>query len=384
MALIIVAGCIEPFTPDNLEHNPKLFIQGIISDSPAVKDGVLIANTFPLSGKSESKPLHINTSGALVYVKRNDGMEFYFAESESSTGLSAVYTPVSPIPELQAGSSYQLIIVTTEGYRFESDYELYTPSPEIESITVRVVEAKTTEMADIQKGYNFYISTREDGTGNGYFRWEMDYTYMFSVPFRADYIWTGSERIAGPGDDYRYCFMDGKVPGIFIASSDGLKENRVINAPLHFVPQYGNFLQHRYSLRTFQFRITPSAFSFWYNLRKTISETGGLYETQPFRITGNILCVSGENIDVTGIFEVAGVSEKRIFVPRPFEFPVYEDRCVNMPVGGSFGIQWIDLTIGSYLMFTESEGLTTASKECFDCRLKGGYLDPPPFWKYFK
>lgn len=380
LVMIMVTGCIEPFTPDDLEHKPMLYIQGIISDSPEVNGRVLLSNTSQLYGETEfSQIFYINTSGATVYVRRNDGQEFQFTQAGGySSGFSSSYRPATPLPPMEPGSSYKLIIITTEGYRFESDYEEYIPTPEIESITYAAVEEKRSEEGTLEQGYRFYISSMPDENRTGYFRWELDYTYRYSVPFTAYYKWTGSQLTVAPSYDYTYCFKNGKAPGIYIGSTAGLEENRAVSAPLHFVSQYGDLLQNRYSLRVVQYRISKEAFSFWFNLRKTISETGGLYETQPFRIKGNLRCVSDESINVAGVFEVASVTEKRVFVDRPVEFPVFSFRCRADTIGN--GITWDKVPAGSYIMEID-ETYMTAPDECFDCRLKGGYIARPPFWE---
>ena len=89
----------------------------------------------------------------------------------------------------------------------------------------------------------------------------------------------------------------------------------------------------KYSLHAIQLSISESSYKFWYYLNKLINETGGLYETQPFRIEGNIRCTSDPEVNVAGVFEVAGVSELRVFAPRPDEFRVYSTKCELDTVG---------------------------------------------------
>jgi len=96
--------------------------------------------------------------------------------------------------------------------------------------------------------------------------------------------------------------------------------------------------------------------------------------------TGNISCVSHEDISVAGLFDVAGVSETRIFVPCPGEFRIVTDRCVPDTLGFSDFLRG-HLPAGTWIMEEEPGLYITAPVTCFDCTAKGGYTQEPPFWE---
>lgn len=382
--VLMAVSCIEPYYPGDIEYEPYLFIQASVTDNAAIEPFVQLSNTKPVFGNATQGSEYINTSGAAVFIEREDGSEYWFRESFSTSGnRTGRYVPITPLPPLVEGLSYQLTVVTGDGYVFKSDPEYYLPCPPIDSITYSAVNVTVTEGQRVETGYRFFAHTKAGGDETTYFRWSIDYTYRYFVPFQGDYLWTGSRRIDSTSYKYTFCYMDGRDNGIYVASTSGLSDNRIAGAPLNFVSQYGDYLRVRYSLHASQYRISLSAFSFWFNLRKMMYETGGLYETQPFRLTGNIYCASEKKANVTGIFEIAGVSQKRIFVNQPTVFPTYSDLiCKADTIGSRTGIpQWSMVPPGSYLMDLGDGVFMTAPNECFDCRIKGGYLATPPFWE---
>ena len=136
----------------------------------------------------------------------------------------------------------------------------------------------------------------------------------------------------------------------------------------------------KYSLHAIQLSISESSYRFWYDLNKLINEAGGLYETQPFRLKGNIHCTSDPDVNVAGVFEVAGVSELRVFAPRPTEFIVFSTDC-PMDTVGVESFPWSDLEPGSYIYQPVLGVYMTGEGHCFICTLRGGTLDRPPFWE---
>jgi len=386
-------GCIDPYFPDDLKYEKMLFIEARITDEPgftpyvSFKHSSSIAGYDPWSGQNPwnrpAEPL-INTSGATVHVENMQGQRWYFTEENIAwlvpgpwPASGSYYTLTDPDFTLVEGESYMLHIETQDGHIFESQYEKYLPSPPVEEINYTYETWETSETGDATDGYRFYASTRSDDQDPLYLRWSLDASYAYMVPYIASYYWTGSALIDTTNDGRRLCFMDETVNGIFTGTSEGLAANRVINAPLHGVSRYGDRLQVKYSLHVKQIRIPSSAYSFWNDLKSLLYETGGLYETVPFRLSVNISCVSHEDFKVAGLFEVAGVSETRIFVPNPGEFRVVTDRCVPDTIQI---FEWNQLPAGSWIM-EEVPYLITADRECFDCTAKGGYTGVPSFWE---
>lgn len=380
---LLLRACIEPYFPDDLEHEQMLFIEARITDEPGVVPCVYFKHAFSFSGYDPwdewIEPV-INTSGATIFIENTGGERWYFTEQEGQWGFPGsgcyYFLPDTGFT-LQEGESYMLYIETEDGYIFESQYEKYLPAPPVEEITYNYETWETDETGEATDGYRFYISSSSEGEDPLYLRWSLDATYSYMVPYIAEYYWTGSALIDTTNNELRLCYKDEDIKGIFTGTSEGMSANRVANAPLHGVSRYGDRLQTKYSLHVKQIRISSSAYRFWNELKSLLYETGGLYETVPFRLKGNISCISHDNISLAGLFEVAGVSETRKFVPRPGEFRVVTDRCEPDTIEA---FEWNQLAAGSWIMGIPPD-LVTADIECFDCTAKGGYTQTPPFWE---
>jgi len=318
--------------------------------------------------------LHRPVSDAEVCILCDDGSEYIFHESEQGK-----YIPLDTEFTGEVGKSYKLILYH-EGNTYESDFEILLPSPPVDSISAKYQQQKMSETGKLVNGLRFYISTRQTAPPPSYYRWILDATYMYGVPLNSTHIYEGSIPVDHDNRDVMYCWKTYSINGIFISTTEGLIENAVVEAPLNYENHYGDALSLKYSLHARQLSISNQAFEFWRDLNKLTKQTGGLYESQPFRLEGNIKCTTDPTVNVSGIFEVAGVSEARGFFIRPVEFDIIRFKCELEQVGTET-LPWSKLNEGDYLIEDRPGVYLTANIMCFDCRARGGTTDIPFFWE---
>jgi hypothetical protein len=353
---LLAASCVDRFIPVTARYDQTLFIECLIADGANLAT-VKISLSAPIATEeSDSITYKPNgVSGAQARILCTDGKEYFCAEN-----LPGYYTAMDfkALP----GQSYKLV-VNYGGNTFESDFQEMKPCPPIDSISHKPVVQKLSESGEVVDGYRFYASTHDSAEGASYYRWTLDATFIYTVPYIASHIWDGRNTTVASNKLVRTCWKSKEISGIYISKSAGLAENRVIEAPLNFESQSGDELSIRYSLNVRQYAISQSAFEFWENIQKLVSQTGSLYQTQPSRILGNIRCTTDPAVAVTGIFE----------------FPVIPVRCLLLTVG--VDIPWWRLPAGSYVtMDYQSNSFLTATPSCYDCRLRDGTLEKPPFW----
>lgn len=373
--LPLITSCVERFIPETTGYAKVLFIECLISDDTASLPELHISLSAPIvsesGGRLTYKPEGV--TNAVARIDCSDGTVFPSRELTPGTyRFPDVFRP-------EAGKSYKLT-VQHDGKTYESDYQELHPSSPIDSISCKHVLQKRGEDGLVIDGYRFYASTHSGGTGPAFYRWTMDATFRYQVPYLATHQWNGRTNVVASNRLIRDCWKSKNITGIYIGNTKGLTENRIVEAPLNFESQYGDELTIRYSLNVKQYSISQSANDFWENVTKLVSQTGSLYETQPFRIEGNIQCTSDPSIYVAGIFEVAGVSNLRVFVDRPADFPVVPVECILMQVG-TRDFPWYRLPAGSFVTEQSPNVFMTASPSCYDCRLRDGTLDKPPFWE---
>ncbi len=369
----IVLSCIDPFTPETTEYEELLIIEALITDNPIVPAKVSISRTYSLDRDYERDD--IMESGAVVLVVCEDENAYSFVETSPG-----IYNNIADTIKLESGKLYKLMVETSDGNTFESDFESYKPSPTIDSITYAHEIIKTSDLESEVEGLQFYAHSKGTDAEPLYLRWILDATYKYAVPYNSDYIWTGSSLEEFQNDDSLICWKNIKVKGIYIGDSYGMIENRVAYAPLNFVSQIGDQLMLKYSLHAIQLSISESSYRFWYYLNKLINETGGLYETQPFRIEGNIRCTSDPGVKVAGVFEVAGVTELRVFATRPAGLKVYPTYC-ELDTVGVPSFPWYAVRPGSYIMEPDDGLYLTSEDYCFICTQRGGTTQEPDYWQ---
>jgi len=133
-----------------------------------------------------------------------------------------------------------------------------------------------------------------------------------------------------------------------------------------------------YSLLFRQLAVSNDAYLYFEKLQDNIVENGGLYESQPQQIQGNLTIVDNPDSRVLGYFLVAGVSERRIFYTH-FDGlePVPYDYCSPVPL--DLGYRFLrHLSEPKYLLL--EDGQFVLDKTCVDCTERGGVTMKPEFW----
>lgn len=372
LIILAIHSCIEPFKPGTTDYEDMIVIEGYVSDEPGYIHYVKLSRTKPVIEDEDPQPTFIE-AGATVYVECDDGTSYHFYDMSNG---SYYEMDMSLIPE--SGKSYRLNIITGNGEEFRSDYQKYSPMIDTDSITWQLDRQKPSELAEAVDGIQFYVHASSDVSDPIYLRWSLDATYKYDVPFMSDYVWQGS-LVEYENDTEVTCWKTIPIRGIYFGSSAGLSQNRVTNARLNFQSQYGYELSNRYSLHARQYSISESAYKFWYDLNEITNETGGLYETIPFPLEGNIKCISDPNIKALGVFEVSAMSEYRTFVNKPVELNVIPPYCFLDTVGTE-RLPWDALDYGAYIDEVDDNLYMTAIPECFICSLLGGSTTMPSFW----
>ena len=372
--LLWMVSCVEPFIPDTSRYTEVLFIECRVTDHTGLPPRLIISRSAPIATQ-EGDRLTFQPEpvvGAVSQLLGSDGSVFHFLMD--SAGYYSLAEPFAAV----TGLSYQLR-VEFDGNLYESEFEKLLPPVPVDSLTAKPAVRKVTQDGDVNDGLRFFASNHQSAAGPSYYRWDLEATWQYQVPYEATHKWDGVNQNPDSNRDIRTCWKTKNIPGIFIASTEGLAENRVSESPLHFESQYGDELTIRYSLKARQYVIGANAFDFWTKVDKLVNQSGGLYETLPYRVEGNIHCTTDPKALVTGILEVAGVSEARAFFNRPPEFKIIPFECFLSEVG-TRSFPWFRLPAGSWLVHYPEARYFASTPACFDCRERGGTLVKPPFW----
>ncbi len=371
--LLFMTGCIDPYVPDIRDDQVSLVVEAMITDQPGIQK-VILSSSSPLNDTARYP-----VTGAWLALFDEQGNVNDFMET-SPGHYERWFIPGG----LQWGTDYWLHIETPDGEVYESDPEHLTGTgPEVDHVYWEMDTVGTADPENPLYGIRFYLDLEGGESTVRNFRWELEETWEYNAAYRIQYIYDGTLREWDDPFVYYTCWFTGQIPQIFTASTAVLAENRLKGFPLHFVSSETQRLQTRYSLLVKQYALTDRAYDYWSRIQKQNQESGGLYESQPDRIPGNIHNVNDPDEQVLGYFNISPVSEKRIFVDgiRELVYPPIDcaldtiDRPEEKPP-----YLFVPFYLISFSPLGVGPPYGVGSGLCFDCRRGGGVNVRPDYW----
>jgi hypothetical protein len=328
-------SCIERFDPEIKSTDVlKYVVTGGVNKGDSIQR-VNVSITSLIS-----RPRAIPIVGC--DVKIIDGKGNAYTAKDIQNGY---YEVIIPECELVAGNTFKVDIQVKGGAHIVSDFDQIQDCPEVDSVYYILREIPTSTPVFPIRGIQFYLNLDADNFSCRNFRFEMTETWQYTAIY--SYI-----------ADRHTCWVSSNIRSIFTLTTKNQTKNRYTLFPLHFVDNYSSQrLRYKYSLLLTQFSLSEAASDYWGKLRINSSEQGGLYENQPFQVSGNLHDLSDPDQQVLGFFGASSKKSKRIFVS---EVP-------------GLRIDYIDCRPTSWP--------EVPNPECIDCTaMVGGTNSKPNFW----
>lgn len=372
----VVSACVEEYWPElDKKYENMLVIDGMITNKP----GPYIIN-LSLS-TTVNDPARIPLANCEVMIIDDKGNSETLHESEPG-----VYT-TSPFGiQGMVGREYKITIHTPDKKNYESAFEELQQPVGIDSVYAEIAYKEDVNYVYDLAGYQFYLDTYQAENDTTFFLWKLERTYKFNANYRIKYIFDGAFHIMAHSDSLYTCYKTDNIEEIFTYHTLNLADPILSRFPIHFVNTETKELSIRYSLLVKQLTINETAYQFWNSLEDRESEEGSMYTKQPYQIRGNVFNPDNPNEPVMGFFLVAGRTDKRIFVNRPYTLDFhYNTTCYLfteelLTVLYSMQSQW---PLYLYAVFSGSGGQSPAlpaSQSCLDCTIGGGTIIKPEFW----
>ncbi len=365
---LLLKGCIEPFYPDTGNTQHSVVIDGTLTD----KEGyhyIHISRSVPLDSLE-----NIPVQNCSVEIIDNSGNTVQFYESEPG-----LYEQWIDQEFLETGRKYKLR-VTAGGSEYESKYETMLACPAVDNVYYEIERKETTDPENPLYGIQIYTDLNPRSGDARNYRWELEETWEYHSEYPIRIYWNGKEMIylTVATDSLFYCWDSGPIYEIYTGTIKNITSNSLFRIPLNYVSNETSRLKVKYSILVKQYSLSDTAYDYWSQLQSLSQETGGLYETQPPQVRGNISNINDDNEIVLGNFNVSGLSEKRIFISEKFNFfPVsYFCEPYYPEMGVILGKQPV-----YFLLIAQDIRLWLANRECFDCTLLGGTTEKPDYWE---
>jgi len=360
----VVRGCVEPYDMNVKDAGTTLVIDGVLTDREGNHRITVSQST------SYNAPCFNPLSGCLVEVIDQDGSALVFGEGEPG-----VYERYIDQSYLVHGNEYMLR-VEYDGTSYESDFQELVPAAPIGEVYWEIEERETSDPEFTLQGIQFYTDLEvPEGTARNY-RWTLEETWEYHSTYMIRYYWDGYT-IQPPGPDHAYlyyCWDSQVIPEIYTITTRVLSEPVINGMKLNYVDNQTDRMKIRYSLLIRQYGLNGKAYQYWTQIKEMSQESGGLYETQPSQIRGNMVNTEDETNLMLGYFGVCGVDERRIYVDEHFSFFPQNLNCTPYPAGDL-------LPTGRPKYLVEVNGIfMMANDECFDCTLLGGTTKKPEWW----
>lgn len=364
-------SCIERYWPDiENKYLELIVIDGMINNDPG-------PYTIKLSQSSSvNDPTYLPLTNYRVEIVDDQGNSETLFETEEG-----VYKTLENGIQGIVGRSYKLIINSPEGKTYESKFEKIRPPVIIDEIYASIESKQDTSLYYNLIGYQFYLNSLEFTQDTNYIVWKLIQTYEYRSNYALDFVYT--DRRLKPVlhfDSLRRCWKETTLSDIYTFKAEDSKGRKVENFALNYVSTQYKELSIRYSLKVQQLSINKRAYIYWTSLGDQNSGDGSLYFQQPYQLRANVFNINDPDEIVLGYFNVAGISQKRIFVDRPLEVFHVNTECF-IDSESMRDLRWTDSSVWP-IFITTNLGRKTGIVDliCVDCREEGGKLEKPGYW----
>jgi hypothetical protein len=371
LALPLLAGCIEPFTPNLQGEAENTYV---VSGEVTSKEGYQYVEISKAA--SINQPIHIPVSGGVLYIEDDQGHVFNLEEASSGQ-----YRTWIDQQFLQAGRSFRLHIQLPDGDEILSDFDTLHNCPVMDSVYYERVEMISPETGENVKAIQFYTDFHGSETDTRFYRWSAVETWEHHSPWPIEFFYDGKMNVVDPPDySLSVCWITKPNSQVITLTTMNMVTNDYKRLPIIYVDNTTTRLYFGYSAMITQHALSQAAYNYREQLRINNDHKGGLYEKQPLPVTGNLKNLSSPGKKVLGFFEASGISEKRIFIDAVRDMDIYYDAiCAPYPLGRRGWQTYTRADYPVYLVMYQKLRLIV-DPHCVDCRKYGGVLEKPEFW----
>ncbi len=369
--MVFFSGCRELYEPElsSFDHN-LLVVEGYIDVGESTTE-FKISRTNPIYSEQASTP----QNGALVAVEgQREGVWDLIPQGDG------LYALEGSLPTNQA---YRLTI-SMDNTQYASQFVAPIITPEINEVSFEKSPG----------GMKIFASTKGNEEAN-FFIWGYEETWIYRTPYVSYFEYDQElEDFVNQDQRLHQCWDEENSLRIIMESAERFQNRQINNKELLEIPLNSEKLGHRYSILVRQRAVDHDAFVFWESIRRNSDDIGNIFSPLPSFLSGNIINLDHPSEPVIGYVSVGISTEKRIFIDRQDAqpwlaiIPEYracqidtvsrEDYADHFRFSNNVPIQ--EYCDGFSPVCT---AFLSTTRNCTDCRLRGGTLERPSFWEDF-
>jgi hypothetical protein len=360
--LVVLGGCLDPYSPTIKPADVNILVVDGLLDTRDGTATVRLSRGISLAVENYFPRVR----HAFVTVEDARGNIYPLAEIDSGN------YQVDKI-QIYPDATYRLHVVTSDDDEYYSDFVSSGDTPEIDSLTWITDEQQLT----------IRVNTHDPSNQTKYYRWTYEEAWNYHASLLSMYInlGRGNLRLREPNEMIYYCWRTAPSSSIITGSTARLSQSIISQVPIQYIPVGSKRLQIRYSILVKQRAINENEYNYLEQLKKTTESIGGLFDPQPFAVTGNVTPQSPASPTAVGYFAAGRTTQMRIYIdaftlPRPFREIYPALGCV--PPDTAYHLA--DINPGQIIGVSTPKGYTITSERCADCRDEGGVTTPPSFW----
>ncbi|CAH0994537.1 hypothetical protein EMA8858_00647 [Emticicia aquatica] len=316
---VCLIACVDVFDPKLKGGIPSIVFEGTLTDQPGPHYFVLSFSAGYNSSESVFDK-YVNAAKVWITDSKNihtDLIDLNRGQFSTPDGFRG-----------QIGNAYTLHVRTSDGVEYASNAETMRFSPPIEKVYTEY-KPITTPRPQYRGTFNVFLDIKDPVSEGDYYRWtwknyqKANYCEVYTVP-----------RTDPPQRFFRKCCDDcwniTQCLGCVNVASDKLVNGRTLAKQNIGQIPYDD--TSPYYILVEQMSLSKEAYLFWSNVKAQANNSGGIFDTAPATIRGNIKNLTDASKPMLGYFQVSAVKQKAVFIQRNnISLPPYSTGLISYP-----------------------------------------------------
>jgi hypothetical protein len=327
-------SCVDLYDPNLKNEKSRIVIEGRITTE---FDFQWIYLTYDAGYNSNETNFSNLVKNAKVWVTDDFGNSFDFIDDTNPkgnvlTGLGFDYRSKNKFSAV-VGRTYKLFVETQNGKSYVSKEEKIRAVPPIGKIYSEFRKTPAFALNPIGE-FLIYTDLKDSPETGEYYQWETIHQEQIEICR----YWVLRDNVRPPELFQDKCCGDCWESSICQEckqfASDKFTNGKEIRKKLLGKAPYTD--TKPYYLMVKQYSISEATYKFWNTIQTQALNSGGLFDSTPQSIKGNIVNPNDANEEVLGIFSACDVSELVYYVDRnitgyrPFDPPISSHKTTNV------------------------------------------------------